>query len=339
MSAKSNKVRVAILGCGGFAGAHARRLRDNEDAQIVALCDVKNEITQGYLDRNLDGYSPAPAQFTDPAKMYSTVEPDAVFICTPHTLHAEHAHQALDAGCHVFLEKPMVTAAEDAHALAEKVRQTGKILVVGYNTPCTPEFNYIRESIREQRFGKLELIVGHLSQNWKRATTGMWRQDPELSGGGQAYDSGAHLLNSLVWSVEDDIAEVFAFIDNHETAVDINSSINVRFESGVFASIVIGGNCPATGSHMSFIFDNGKINTNGWNGDWLEVYDGNQKIKYPPVTGETQFPDDNFIDAILGRAEPRTSAHNGIVQSELMDAIYESARTGAPARPKRRATA
>ena len=332
-----SKVRIAMLGCGGFAGAHARRLAPNPDAQIVALCDVSEEATQRYLDTNLADYEPAPAQFTDAARMYNEVQPDAVFICTPHTLHAEHAHQALDAGCHVFLEKPMVTAAEDAHAVAEKVEQTGKILVIGYNTPCTPEFNFIRESIRQQRFGKLELVVGHLSQNWKRATAGKWRQDPALSGGGQAYDSGAHLLNSLVWAVEDDIAEVHAFVDNVDTPVDINSSINVRFESGVFASIVIGGNCPVGESHMSFMFDNGKINTSGWSGNWLEVYEHSQRVKYPNVPGNTQFPDDNFIDALLGRAEPRTGPRNGIIQSELMDAIYESARTGAPARPKRSA--
>ena len=47
-------------------------------------------------------------------------------------------------------------------------------------------------------------------------------------------------------------------------------------------------------------------------------------------------PDDNFIDAILGRAEPQTSPINGVIQSELMDAIYESARTGQVARPHSR---
>lgn len=334
-----SKVRIAILGCGGYSGRHAMRLSERDDVEIVGLCDVSEEITRGYLERNLSGYEPAPAQFTDAAEMYRAVEPDAVFICTPHTMHFEHASQALDAGLHVFLEKPMVTAAEDAYALEEKVKQTHKILVVGYNTPCTPEFQYIRESIREQRFGKLEMVVGHVSQNWKRATIGKWRQDPALSGGGQAYDTGAHLLNSLVWSVEDDIAEVYAFIDNHGTPVDINSSINARFESGVFASIVISGNCPVFESHMSFIFDNGKINTSGQAGHWIEVYQGNNRLKYPPIAGEVQYPDDNFIDAILGRAEPATSVYNGIVQSELMDAIYESARTGAPARPKRSTTA
>ncbi len=53
---------------------------------------------------------------------------------------------------------------------------------------------------------------------------------------------------------------------------------------------------------MSFIFDNGKINTNGWNGSWLEVFEGKERVKYPQVTGQPQTPDDNFIDAILGRA-------------------------------------
>ena len=333
----STPIRVAILGCGGYAGAHARRLCENADARIVALCDVNRDITQAYLDRHLSEYTPEPAQFDDPGEMYRKAELDAVVICTPHTLHAEHAQQALDAGCHVYLEKPMVTSVDDAYALAEKVEQTRRVLVVGYNTPCTPEFDYVRQSIREQRFGELELVVGHLSQGWMKATAGKWRQDPALSGGGQAYDSGAHLLNSLVWSVESHVAEVFAFIDNHGTAVDINSSINIRFENGVLASIVIGGNCPAAGSHMAFMFDGGKISVNGWNPSWLEVWQGNERVKYPHVPGKTQTADDNFIDAILGRDEPRTSVTNGIVQSELMEAIYESARTGAPARPTRRA--
>jgi hypothetical protein len=59
-------------------------------------------------------------------------------------------------------------------------------------------------------------------------------------------------------------------------------------------------------------------------------------VKYPQITGEAQSPNDNFIDAILGRAEPKTSPGNGIVQSELMDAIYESACTGKPAKPKKK---
>jgi hypothetical protein len=86
-----------------------------------------------------------------------------------------------------------------------------------------------------------------------------------------------------------------------------------------------------------FIFDGGRIEIDGWGAAWINVWKGNQKIKYPPITADmgSPSPDHNFIDAVLGRAEPRTSVGNGIIQSQLMDAIYESQRTGKSARPKR----
>jgi len=329
------KLRIAILGTGGMAGAHADRYKAHPDVEIAALCDVTADIVSGFIERKLKDYQPRPQVYTDAAVMYRQAKLDGVVIITPHTMHYDHAVQALDAGVHVLMEKPMVTAAEQAHALAAKVKQSGKVFTIGYNTPCTPEFDWLRTAIRSGTLGKLELVSGYLSQGWMKATVGKWRQDPALSGGGQAYDSGAHILNSLCWAVESDVAEVFAFIDNHGTAVDINSSINVRFTNGVFASIVVSGNCPASGASMHFIFDNGRVDIDGWGGEWINVWEGSKKVKYPLIPGKAQTPNDNFVDAILGRAAARTAPQNGITQSELMDAIYESARTGKPAKPKR----
>ena len=330
-----SKVRVAFLGCGGIAGKHARSLKVNPDVEIVGACDVSDKIVQKFLDAQLAAYSPAIAVFVDPAEMYARTRPDAVVICTPHTLHYPQAVQALDAGCHILMEKPMVTSADHAYKLKDKVQQAGKVFMVAFNTSCSPEFFYLREQIRNNTLCKLELVNGYISQDWRRLTKGAWRQDPALSGGGQAYDSGAHLLNSLCWSVESRVAEVFAYVDHCGTPVDINSSINIRFESGVFAAITIGGNCPSNSTNMAFMFDQGRVEIDGWGGTWIRLYgsDG-QQIKYPPITGKALAPADNFIDAILGRDEPRTSPDNGIVHSELMDAIYESGDTGLPARPK-----
>ena len=312
-----SKIRFAMIGCGGNSSGHARRLNEHPDAQIIATCDVNTEIANGYIDRNLPELEPRPGAYDDIDKMLAETKPDAVLISTPHTLHFEQGMKALNAGCHVFMEKPMVTAAEDAYTIAEKVKETGKVFVVGYNTPCSANFYYLRETIRNKTLGKLELVTGYITQDWLRATKGAWRQVPELSGGGQAYDSGAHLLNSLCWSVESNIDEVFAFIDNCGAAVDINSSINVRFENGVLAGIVISGNCPSPGgTHMAFIFDDGRIEVDGWGGGWIRVFEGNKQIENPPITPEMSAgpADYNFIDAILGRAETRTSAVNGIIQ-------------------------
>lgn len=324
-------IRVGILGCGGIALSHARRLKEMDEAQVVALCDVNADITESFAKEALEGVE--LEHFTAPRDMYAQAKLDAVVIATPHTMHFDHGMQALDTGCHVFMEKPMVTQADHAYALADKVEDTGKILVVGYATSCTPELGYLRDKIRSKAFGELELVSGFLCQNWLEFTTGMWRQDPALSGGGQAYDSGAHILNSLVWSVERPVAEVFAFVDNHGTRVDINSVLAIRFEGGLMASLAIGGNCLKGGQHMSFVFENARVEINGWVGGYIRVFADNEPEQ--PELGEGDgSPLGNFIDAVLGKAEPKTSPVNGIHHTELMDAIYESAKTGQPARPK-----
>jgi predicted dehydrogenase len=332
----ARKVRLALLGCGSMMGSHAKRLRDNPDVEICGLCDVSLEVVGAFQEAHLSGVVPAPRHFTDPARMYETLGPDAVLICTPHTRHFRQGLQALAAGCHVFMEKPMVTALADAYALEREVRTSGKIFVIGYNTSCSPRFHYLRETIRSRSLGKLELVTGFLSQDWMRATAGSWRQEPGLSGGGQAYDSGAHLFNSLCWSVEKDVEEVFAFVDNHGTRVDINSACSIRFAGGVLANITVSGNSPGDGRFMAFLFDKGRIEIDGWSAAWINVWQGDQKIS-PAVTDEmgALSPDHNFIDVILGRAEPKTSVRNGVVQSQLMEAFYESQRTGMPARPRR----
>jgi predicted dehydrogenase len=330
-----SKVRMAILGCGGMSGAHAGRYKGHPDVEIVALCDVSEEIVEKYIERNLGGYEPKPAVYTDRAKMYAEVKPDAVTIVTPHTMHFEHGMEALAAGVHVFMEKPMVTESGQAHQLAEAAKNAGKIVVVGYNTPCTPSFRRLRDIIRNGELGKLETVTGWQTQNWKKGTTGSWRQAPELSGGGQMYDSGAHMFNSLVWSVEAPVAEVLAFVDNMGTPVDINGTVNIRFSNGVLATMTIAGNCPADGSGMVYTFDGGRVEIDGWGGSWIKVVKGRDEVD-AGLQGESQTPNDNFIDAVLGRAEPQTSPANGVIQSELMDAIYESAKNSAIARPVQR---
>lgn len=337
MSEKLDRVRVALIGCGAMMGRHAQRLREHPDAEIVALCDVSGEQLSQFEAKHLPGMSSKIARYSDPSDMYTNLEPDAVFIGTPHTQHFRQGVEALRNGCHVFMEKPMVTSLEDAYALEREVANSGKILVVGYNTPCSPEFQYLRETIHNGSLGRLEMVTGFLSQNWLRATSGKWRQEPELSGGGQAYDSGAHLFNSLCWSVNRDVEEVFAYVDNHGTQVDINSVSSIRFADGLMANITVSGNSPGSGRFMAFIFDGGRIEIDGWEGNWIRVWQGSQPVKYPSIADRmgSPSPDHNFIEAVLGRTEPRTTARHGVIQSQLMEAFYESQRTGRPARPPR----
>ena len=327
-----SEIKIAVIGCGGFHKKHVTTYLKRDDCRIVALCDVSDEQIDTFIQRNeMTEQAKDIARFTgNLASMYETVKPDAVSIATPHTCHYEQALQAIEAGCHVLVEKPMVTCSEHAYLLAEKVKESGKILVIAYNAPCTPELMYLRRLIRDQELGKLEMVVGHMSQDWLAGTRGKWRQNPAMSGGGQAYDSGAHLLNSLCWTVESRVKEVHAYIDYFDTAVDINSVINIRFQNSVMAAIGINGNCPLWSSHAAYMFTHGKIEVEMWNGKWINIYKWKEQVKYPPIHDEATTPADNFLDSIQGKTKPLTHVTNGIWQSELMDAVYESAATGLP---------
>ncbi len=313
-----------------MAGAHAGRLNDLGDAvNVVALCDVNTEITKGFAERHFKETAHTPAHYADAAAMYAESNLDGVIIISPHTLHYAHACQALDAGVHLLLEKPMVTNVQDAYALRDKAVASGKTMLIGYNTPCTPILNFIKNAIANGRFGTLEMVNGYLSQNWMKGTMGTWRQNPALSGGGQAYDSGAHLLCSLVWSVASSPKMVSAFTENFDTEVDINSVINIRFENNVLASIAVSGNCISSGSDMVFIFDNARVQIDPWSGGSIKAWDKDGEIDIEKeIEGAYVNPTHHFVNVLTGVSEPCNTPENGVHQSELMDAIYESANTG-----------
>ncbi|OPZ23964.1 MAG: Glucose--fructose oxidoreductase precursor [Lentisphaerae bacterium ADurb.BinA184] len=326
-------VRVALLGCGGFMRRHAEQYKSHPDVKVVGLCDVDPAHVAKFLDENFRDVKEKPATFTDPAEMYRAVRPDAVSIATPHTLHFAQCAQALKAGLHVLVEKPMVTSLDQALALEKKVKAAKRLLCIGYNTPCTVEVKKVRDLVRSGEMGRLKLVSMYISQPWYHFVKGTWRMDPELSGGGMLYDSGAHVFNTLCWTVESDVAEVFAYVDNLDAKVDINGAVCVKFKSGVIAQVTVSGESPG-GSFAAYMFENGLVELNPWYySGYFRVWDRKGAVKYPAMAGTDFSPMHNFVEAILGRDEPRTSVRNGIYQSQLMDAIYESARTGKPARP------
>ena len=323
-------LKIGTLGTGGIIKKHIRHLAESGDAKIVALCDVNPEAiekvqSEYFADKSVKGYTSAE-------EMLAQENLDAVIIATPHTLHYGQTVQALAAGCHVFLEKPMTTTSKDAYQLAEKAKAAGKVVAVGYNTASKQVFQYLRQQIRSQAYGPLEMVTGYISQNWMKGTAGKWRQNPALSGGGQAYDSGAHILNSLLWSVESEPEVVFAFTDNKGCAVDINSVMSIRFANGVLANITISGNSAFSGRHMAFIFEEGVVEIDGWGGDWIKVHVGDLP-EDPVIDIPEVFPIDNFVDAILGKTEVAAGIQNGINHSLLMDGIYASAKLGQAVNP------
>ena len=312
-----------------MAGSHAGAINAEPLAEVVALCDVKRENMERLRD-----------QFTnkDHIRLYESYAAlldhsdglDGIVLITPHTQHFEQCMAALEHRLAVLVEKPMVTSSRDARMLQEKLDSTGLHLQVAFQAPFSAEFAYMRDVLKKNGIGELQTITAVSCQGWRDVTRGSWRQDPALSGGGQMYDSGAHLFNAICYLVDRPVEEVFCWSDNKGTRVDINAAITIRWQGDVLGAVTISGNTPGWQEGIWLSGDKGRFVT-GIHGGRLEHYDEKgHLIKYPPVTQQHYTPIGNFVQCLAGRAAPRCPARYGVLHSCLMDALYKSAREGQP---------
>lgn len=325
------RLRLALVGCGGMGQHHARSLLGISEVQVVALCDIIKSRCLSFCKQFFGPKGFKPSVYTDFYKMIARESLDAVLLVTPHALHYPHAKAALQKGIHVLSEKPMVTDAAQARELVALAESRQHLLAIAFQAPVSAEFAYIAELIRSGTLGRIELVDAHVAQQWKTFTKGTWRQDPKLSGGGQLYDSGAHMFNAMMWLVNSPVKRVFAMADRCGTKVDINGTVSLVFENGCLGSVACSGNATVPGDTGVTLFaTEGTIKTGIW-GEKLEHFDkAGNKILYPYVPYKTVPPERNFVDAILGRDTLRCPGRYGILLAELMDAIYESIKTGHP---------
>jgi len=331
----AKRVRIGLIGCGGFMHSHAEGLKSVRSAQVAALADTSEASLKRMVEQHPD-FAELPA-FSDYREMIAEVDLDGVIIATPHTLHYEHIMACLDRGLHVLTEKPMVTSVKDAKMVMRKAARKKRILMIGYQRHFSPAFRGARQLIAEGNIGRVTYIAALQGQEWLRGTRGTWRQDPELSGGGQLNDSASHLLDIILWVTDLPPASIYAEIDNRGARVDINSSLTVRFKGGAIASIAVVGDAPSWWEDVAYYGEKGALylrrdrillqlpNPKGW-GATTEDVTGRLKYK-----GNA---DKNFVDSILGRDEPQTPPIWGLRVIQVTEAAWESARSGRPARVK-----
>lgn len=324
-----SRVRIGMIGCGGMARYHGHLWKQVEGAEIVALADPSAENITRYVREVYNGKD-APPTFADHGTMLAEVPLDAVMIISPHAYHFAQATEALDAGCHVLVEKPMVINTGDAQALIAHAKAKGKVLSVAFPGPFSTEFQYIRSLIANGELGEIQLIQGTCAQPWIQHVNGTWRAVQALSGGGNLYDSGAHMFNAMLYLSGLSAEEVFAFTDNKGYDVDIVGSVAIKFSRGALGAAAVSGNAAVFEQGLYIQGSKGSVKCSIYGGD-MTVWVGEHKVKYPIVPQTTSLHQ-NFIDCINGRAETPSPGILGLRQARLMDAIYESARTGAPVR-------
>lgn len=314
-------IRVGIIGVGGMARAHLGQLGQIAGVTVTALCDIE----PAQFGRAAERLPATKEAWTtdDYRALLARDDVDAVLIATPHTQHFEQAMAAIEAGKHVLLEKPMVCTVPDAHALLKRLEGHDRVFALAYQRHAQGPFMYMKEKISSGELGAVQFISALQCQQWKKGTTGKWRQDPALSGGGQINDSGSHLLDILLWVTGLTVSDVAAFIDNMGTPVDINSAISMTFTNGAQGNISIIGDAPSWREDISiwcekgtFFYRNGKLEFVNEKGVTTTL-DGESL-----PTGENI--DQNWTRAIRGLTTPAAPPICGLRTIELTEAAWKS---------------
>ena len=317
---------MGMIGCGGNATGHLRRLIELPEVEIVGLMDVSEESFGRMLERAPEAKD--IARFTDYREMLSKVELDAVEISTPHTVHFEQIMASLECGLHVLTEKPMVCSVSDAREVIAKAEQVDRILMVSYQRHFAGNFRFIREQIRQGEIGDVQFVSALQDQNWYRSQQGKWRQVHALSGGGQLNDSGSHLVDIVLWMVDQDLTEVSAFMDYFDTEVDINSALAFRFQNGALGTFSVVGSSPGPGMWEDITVWGSKGVIYSRNGKLTCKYGGKDPVEMGPFASRFISPDQNFVDAILGRDEIQVPASCGLRVIQFTEAAWASAKAG-----------
>ena len=183
---------IGIIGMGGVSGAHVAGIAAAEGAELTAICDV----VPACLER--DDVAAGVSRYGDPRELLADDAVDAVLILLPHEDHFPVAADAIRAGKHVLLEKPMTVDADQAHELTRLAESSGLTLAVAHNSRFVRAYEEAAALV--PGLGDIRLVRGLIHgsalANFARADAG-WRIEP--NGVDALVDAAPHMFYLLTW--------------------------------------------------------------------------------------------------------------------------------------------
>jgi len=323
---KHKRVRLGFIGAGNVAAGHFNRLMATGRADVVALADPSTASLKR-MHRRCPGTGTLPTYPTYEA-MLDRETLDGVLVLSPHAFHYGQIAAALRRGLHVLSEKPLVCSSARARDVIRLARKAGRVLSLSYQRHYDPVFRYMRSEIQKGRLGEIQFVQAMQAQEWLRLTRDTWRQDLEISGGGQLNDSGSHLIDIVLWVTGLDVAEVMALGDTFGTGVDVNSAITLKFSNGALGNLSVIGNAPAWHEDHTIIGSRGAFYLRQ-DGSLLQQ-GPTGKARAVRLPSYTANPDSNFVDCILGCARTETPPECGLATLRATEAMWRSMERGRP---------
>ncbi len=323
-------LKAAIIGCGAIHELHAYAIKENENTELYAVCDIVKERA----DKTAEEFGcKAFYSFEDVLKCG---EIDVIHICTPHYLHAPMAIAAMNAGKHVFCEKPMAIKPSDAQNMIDTAKKTGKTLGICFQNRYRNVAMQAKRIIDSNVLGKIKGARANVF--WKRDrdyyASGDWRGKWDTEGGGVLINQSIHTLDMLNWLCGG-AQELKAHVDTFELSdcieVEDSAFVNLRFKDGANA-LFTATNVYAADSpiEVDIVCENGSLSIRDKltvkYQDKTEIYeDAKSKAFGKTVWGIThkQIIDDYYSSLIENRPF-FVHGGEGINAVKLIDAIYTS---------------
>lgn len=322
-------MRVAMIGCGGMARGHARRMLELRDTnQIVVVCEPVPEMYDAFAKVFSDAGAPVPPNEPDLAKLLKDYadQLDVAFIITPHAYHFEQAKACLEAGLDTLLEKPMVITADEARRLIETRDRTGKLLVIAFNGSLSAQVRSTAKLLRAGEFGEIMTITASVWEGWQNDKIGHWKKDPVISGGGFMFDTGAHMMNTVSDLAGEDFVQVAAWLENRGDTVDLDGVVIGKLKSGALVTLTAcGSTIKSIGSDVKIFCSKGIIRTGVW-GEILEYQRFGEKNLTPVTLAATPGVWQQFLAVRNGEIDNPSPPEIGLRMAKLWDAIQLSAK-------------
>jgi len=331
-------IRFGLIGCGRVAPRHTQSLAQLPETRLVAVADIKENRARHFAQEyGADAY-------TDYHEMLARPDIDAVNICVPSGLHAPVAIDAMQAGKHVLVEKPIALNLDDADRMISASQETGRSLGVvlqnRYNSP-------MQEVCRLLEAGRLgRLYLGNACVRWYRPQSyyeddwhGTWAMD-----GGALMNQSIHHIDALQWFMGP-VKSAYAYTATlaHQIETEDVGVAVLRFRSGALGTIEgstltwpqnLEGSVAIFGERGSI-----KVGGTALNRITLWKVDGeldreaeiltSQRVDPPTVYGYSHREViRDFAESLIHGCEPGTPGVEARKSLALVLAIYESARTG-----------
>jgi UDP-N-acetyl-2-amino-2-deoxyglucuronate dehydrogenase len=329
-------VKFAVIGAGHIGKRHAEMIKRHEEAELVAICDVK-PISE------VDAEKFGVPYFNDADELFNSgIDIDVVNVCTPNGFHAQHSLLALNHKKHIVCEKPMALHKQDCEAIIYKALQMHRNVFCVMQNRYSPPSAWIKEVIEDKIIGDVYMV--QLNCYWNRDERyykqGSWKGTEDLDGG-TLFTQFSHFIDIMYW-LFGDIKDIQAkFNDfNHQglTTFEDSGFVNFNFINGGMGSINFSTSVWDTNleSSLTVIGSKGSVKIGGQYMDKVEYC--HIKDYTMPVLAETNpandygaykgsannhgYIIDNVIDTLKGRNTITTNALEGLKIVDIIERIY-----------------